>query len=103
MFEKSIRCFAGDPGDLVNVIDVRMETDLLGHVATLVGQFDEGIGPWVRFICYAARGHSKSLRCETDTLNVRNAEQPAECQDDGCHFDKKTHLSPISLRSSGCK
>lgn len=45
MLEQPISRFTGDPGDLVDMVDVRMQADLFGHVATLVGKLNERVGP----------------------------------------------------------
>lgn len=74
MLEQAIGCFTCDPRDLVDMIDVRVQAHLFGHVSAFIGKFDESIGPRIRFISDAARGHSQTLGSETDALDVRNTE-----------------------------
>jgi hypothetical protein len=73
VLEKTIGSFASDPRDLIDMVDVRMQTDLLGHLSAFVRELDEGVCPGIGFVCYAAWGHSKAFGSETNALNVRDA------------------------------
>ena len=80
MLKQTIGHFTGNPSDLVDMVDMCVKTDLLGHISAFVRKFDERIGPRVSFISDTARSHSESFRRETDTLDVRNAKQSVESQ-----------------------
>lgn len=80
MLEKPVGSFTCDPRDLVDVVDVRVQAHLLGHIPAFVRQLDERIGPRVGLIRDTTRGHSQAFRGKTNTLDVRNTEESAKCQ-----------------------
>lgn len=80
MLEQAIGCFAGNPRDLIYMVDMCVQTDLFGQVATLVGKRDQGVSPRVGLISYATWSHRETFRRETNALNMGNAEQSADGQ-----------------------
>lgn len=74
MLEQVVRSLPCDPGDFVRMIDVSVKANLLSQIPAVLRKADQGLRPRVTFL-NPTWGDSKTLRCESDPLNVAHAKQ----------------------------
>lgn len=108
---------AADPGDLAQVVEVRVHGDHLPALLAFVGDGDEGRGPGVGRVEDARRAHGEPFGREAEAADVRDREEAhadvvelvgceiigvAAGDDDvgegGRGFDVGEHLVPASAR-----
>ena len=74
--EESPACHLCDPGNLIGMIEVRMQSNTLAPFLRLVGHRDQCVRPTVTAVEETIWGHGESFGSKTNAPNVVHAKQP---------------------------
>lgn len=75
LLKELLRSASGDPGDLIRVVEVGMQSNRLTHLFSHIGNGNQSRAPRITRIKDARWANSKALGCVTETFNVWDREE----------------------------